>query len=87
MEQDIAKLKIGAILQSGIRDEADATEKYLDDIAHIKELNADGAGFSPEEIEEIENVYEEIIREEIRHRLQFNELFNKFIGIQPMEHD
>lgn len=86
MEKDIAKLKIGAIMQSGIRDEADATEKYLDDIARIKELNADGSVFLPEEIEEIESVYEEIIREEIRHQVQFNEIFSKFIGIQPMEH-
>lgn len=36
-------LKIAAILQSGIRDEADASEKYFNDIAAIKELASGGS--------------------------------------------
>lgn len=88
-------LKIAAILQSGIRDEADASEKYFNDIAAIKELASvfvvdEGTGFeqplfSPEAIEEIESTYKEIIREEMYHQNQFRALFDKFIGITPMD--
>lgn len=88
-------LKIAAILQSGIRDEADASEKYFNDVAAIKELASvfvsdEATGleqplFSPEAIDEIESTYKEIIREEMYHQNQFRALFDKFIGITPMD--
>lgn len=88
-------LKIAAILQSGIRDEADASEKYFNDVAAIKELASvfvsdevtglEQPLFSPEAIDEIESTYKEIIREEMYHQNQFRALFDKFIGITPMD--
>ena len=88
-------LKIAAILQSGIRDEADASEKYFNDIAAIKELasvfvvdattGVEQPLFTSEAIEEIESTYKEIIREEMYHQNQFRALFDKFIGITPMD--
>lgn len=78
-------MQIAATLQSGVRDEADATEKYFSDIADI-ETRAEDAGLSSDDLAEIERVYEEIIREELRHQEQFRELFSRFIGIPPIEH-
>lgn len=95
MDNEINLLKIAAILQSGVRDEADASEKYFDDIATIKELASvtvtDEMGYqqpllSADALAEIEDTYEEIIREELRHQDQFRELFTRHIGITPMEH-
>ena len=95
MDNEINLWKIAAILQSGVRDEADASEKYFDDIAAIKELASvtvtDEMGYqqpllSADALAEIEDTYQEIIREELRHQDQFRELFTRYIGIMPMEH-
>lgn len=67
-------LKIGAILQTAIIDEADAIKNYM---AQLDEITA----LSPEIAETLSSVFEEIVADELNHIEKLKIAFQQVTGI------
>lgn len=67
-------LQIGAILQTAIIDEAEATKNYMSQLNEITEL-------SPETAETLSVVFEEIVADELNHIQKLKTAFQQVTGI------
>lgn len=67
-------LKIGAILQTAIIGEADATKNYM---AQLDEITA----LSPEIAETLSSVFEEIVADELNHIQKLKTAFQQVTGV------
>lgn len=67
-------LKIGAILQTAIIDEADAIKNYMTQLDEITAL-------SPEIAETLSSVFEEIVADELNHIQKLKKAFQQVTGI------
>ena len=67
-------LKIGAILQTAIIDEADAIKNYMTQLDEITAL-------SPEIAETLSSVFDEIVADELNHIQKLKKAFQQVTGV------
>lgn len=80
MEKDIAKLKIGAIIQQALIGEGEATRDYMTQLADI-------AALDPEIAAACAPVIEEIVADELDHERRLWALFQEVTGARANEEE